>query len=76
MTSPTVEEVEYLRRLEARRARAAEREAELRRERDDQIRSLVGQGMTHAQIYRALEGVISRARIGQIALEGNHDNDR
>lgn len=59
-------------RTEARYQRASVRADLLRAERDAAIRRAIVEGMTHAAIYRTLGGKITRARIGQIALE--HDN--
>ena len=58
--------VKALRRVQLRYERAEDRVTLLRDERDQEIRAAIGEGMTHAQIYRALDGAISRARIGQI----------
>jgi hypothetical protein len=58
------------------RLRAAERNyqealataEDLRYERDDAIRDLIKRGASHAEIHRLLDGSLTRARIGQIAL--------
>ena len=63
---------DVLRRAEDRYQRATTRADLLRAERDAAIRRATLEGMSHAAIHRALEGRITRARIGQIALE--HDN--
>lgn len=63
--TPTVKE---LRRTDRRYRRAVGRVELLQRERDEAIRQAIREGMSHAQIQRALDGPITRARIGQIAL--------
>lgn len=68
MTEPHITDV--LVRAEVRYQRASDRAERMRAERDGAIRQAVGEGMSHAAIYRALDGKLTRARIGQIALEG------
>jgi hypothetical protein len=57
-----------LRIREARYQRAFARAEAARLARNDAIRALIAAGHTHADIYRMLNGTLSRARIGQIAL--------
>lgn len=67
MSEPHITDV--LVRSEARYQRASDRADALRADRDAAIRQATAEGMTHAAIYRALGGKLTRARIGQIALE-------
>jgi hypothetical protein len=59
-----------LRQAQARHRRALDAAETTRRQRDDAIRAAVAEGWTHAQIYRELDGAITRTRIGQIAQDG------
>lgn len=65
MTDP----IANLKRAETRYRSAVEKAVEARAVRDDAIRAAITAGMTHADVFRALDGTITRARIGQIAIE-------
>jgi len=57
-----------IRAAEARYQRALGRSETARLERDEAIRAFVAAGHTHAEVHRILDGKLTRARIGQIAL--------
>lgn len=57
-----------LRRRQARLERASAHIGKLRLERDAAIRAYIAAGHSHADAYRVLDGALTRARIGQIAL--------
>lgn len=63
-----------LRRAETRYRSAVEKAVEARAVRDDAIRACARVGKSHAEIHRALDGTITRARIGQIAIEKGADD--
>lgn len=60
---------------ELRRAqRAVDRIPQVLDRRDQAIRQCVALGMTHAQVHRALDGKLTRGRIGQVMMEANHED--
>lgn len=68
------EHVKQLRRAQRTLERATARVEQAREQRDHAIRECVALGMTHAQIYRALDGAITRGRIGQL-MQAAHAQD-
>lgn len=70
MTDPIAD----LKRAETHYRSAVENAVEARAIRDDAIRAAIAAGMSHADVFRALDGTITRARIGQIASE-KEEND-
>jgi hypothetical protein len=59
-----------IRQAQARHRRALDAAEATRNQRDETIRAAIAAGWSHAQVYRELDGAITRARIGQIALGG------
>ena len=60
------EHVTQLRRAQRSLDRATMRLEAMREQRDHAIRACVAEGRTHAQVFRALDGAVTRGRIGQI----------
>jgi hypothetical protein len=61
---PTVKE---LRRTQRRYERARDRAILLQQERDTAVRDAIAEGFTFERIVQAVDGKISRGRVGQIA---------